>query len=147
MPHEDTVGYVANFCFGGCFVVETDCVAHLLSHCDGALVADAVRHADGCHSSGLCDDNIDLIDRFLCSISILFYFQLIFDDICSDYIRIHHVLWQLCRFTRTSITSHDAEVTVSHGYLDTLFILEDGKTFSEAFNIHFLFIRGVRNIL
>lgn len=74
LSDEDTISDVTEFCFGGGFVVKTDCIADLLSHCYAALVADTICHAYGCHASWLGDDNIDLLDRFLCSVSVLFYF-------------------------------------------------------------------------
>lgn len=74
LSDENAVGDVAEFGFGGGFVIETDCVAHLLPHCNSTLIADSVCHADGCHSSRLGDDDIDLFYWFLCTVSVLVYF-------------------------------------------------------------------------
>lgn len=73
LADEDSVCYVADLGVSTSFVVEADCVTDLFAEGGASLFADSVGHADGCHTSRLRANDLDLCRGLDCALCILLY--------------------------------------------------------------------------
>ena len=131
LSNKNAISYISKFSFWTGFIIKTNCISNLLTHCCSSLITNSICHTYCCHSSRLCNNNIYFIDRRLFSCLILLNIFLIWFDSLTDERWIHHILWQLCWFTWTSITCDYKKIIWSNCRYNLISILVDGKWFFE----------------
>lgn len=77
LPDEYTIGYISQFSRWACLIIKSNRITCLLSQASSSFKRYSIGHTDCGHSSRLSYDNVDIFDRLLFAIFILFYFVLI----------------------------------------------------------------------
>ena len=73
LPNENSIGDVPKSSLVAGLIIKSNGVSDFFSDHSASLEADSAGHAHSSHSSGLGDDDIDLVDGFMFAILILSY--------------------------------------------------------------------------
>ena len=73
LPNENSISDVPKSSLVAGLIIKSNRVPNFFSDHSASLEADSAGHAHGSHSSGLRDDDIDLVDGFMFAILILSY--------------------------------------------------------------------------
>ena len=95
LSDKNTICYESKLSIVISLIIESDSIPYLLTHLHSSLFTHPSCHTNRRHSSRLCDDNINLIDCFLFTLSVLLYIILCVDDGLSNHRGVHGVLWEL----------------------------------------------------
>lgn len=142
LTNENTICYVSQRCLLTCTVVESDRVSDLFSHFRISFIRYSVSHANGSHSTRLSYDDIYFLDWFDDSPCVLLNLILVISYRFKYSLWVHHILWELGRFTWTRITSDNTEIILSDDFLYFCFVFKYRKSFlklSDLLLLHWSF--------